>query len=598
MKNKNYYPFERNHYFYSKLLTVRDFELEQRYFNNKRRIQNRFIHGSGVVAGLDVVLVDYNNISVEMGMALDYHGREIVVQEPVIKELRLLDGFDQVKDSANVYLCIEYDEQLTEPVHSVASPSTEITDDNQFNRISESYRLFLTDEPLPPEALSLFKIYKDRKVLFQNDKLLIEQIVPKFVSQEESLDIIVEITKRGSAEPLDIKYEISSNHLTDKQGKRNIAVHFQEKVNKPELKVRKNYLMQAHEVKNTTDILRVAKEKFTVKLGEEEYKLEQSFDFQVQVIEEPVHEKILADYYKEDFSEMVSASHGGRIYLAKLNLVTTDKLYIIDSLEKMPYQQYVVNNELLQVMLHAGGSDEAAGREIEYSDNIQEEIRSVMADYFMNRDDHYKSWSTGVEEIDLGFEDSKNKRFFTNEIAHGLGTGNVALFLAVEDIDNDQGYAQNVLIYGDRSVFEDTLHEPGLPLYHLGALSYPDKGTFRMGIHLLRNVEAASIKIRWWAYSHPGEEEKDAGLLEMSKVTVTITPDTVNLAPREKAYFTAQVEGTNKKECRWYVKEDKGGKIDHNGVYEAPNSEGVFEIVAESVELPEKKASAYVVVKG
>ena len=42
MKNMKYFPFERNKYFYGKLLTVDDFETEQRYMNDKRRVLNRF----------------------------------------------------------------------------------------------------------------------------------------------------------------------------------------------------------------------------------------------------------------------------------------------------------------------------------------------------------------------------------------------------------------------------------------------------------------------------------------------------------------------------------------------------------------------------
>lgn len=38
MNNSNFFPLERNRYFYGKMLTARDFETEQRYFNNKRRI--------------------------------------------------------------------------------------------------------------------------------------------------------------------------------------------------------------------------------------------------------------------------------------------------------------------------------------------------------------------------------------------------------------------------------------------------------------------------------------------------------------------------------------------------------------------------------
>ena len=49
MNNNNYFPLERNQYFYGKMLTARDFEIEQRYHNNKRRLINRTILGAGVV---------------------------------------------------------------------------------------------------------------------------------------------------------------------------------------------------------------------------------------------------------------------------------------------------------------------------------------------------------------------------------------------------------------------------------------------------------------------------------------------------------------------------------------------------------------------
>ena len=48
MNNSNFFPLERNRYFYGKMLTARDFETEQRYFNNKRRLLNRTLYGAGV----------------------------------------------------------------------------------------------------------------------------------------------------------------------------------------------------------------------------------------------------------------------------------------------------------------------------------------------------------------------------------------------------------------------------------------------------------------------------------------------------------------------------------------------------------------------
>ena len=43
--------FQRNNYFYGKLMTVRDFEVEQSYMNEKRHLLNQFVHGLGLVCG-------------------------------------------------------------------------------------------------------------------------------------------------------------------------------------------------------------------------------------------------------------------------------------------------------------------------------------------------------------------------------------------------------------------------------------------------------------------------------------------------------------------------------------------------------------------
>ena len=64
MKNSKLFPFERNKYYYGKLLSVNDFELEQKYMNDKRRAVNRLLFGSGVAAGMYVLLVDDFTISV------------------------------------------------------------------------------------------------------------------------------------------------------------------------------------------------------------------------------------------------------------------------------------------------------------------------------------------------------------------------------------------------------------------------------------------------------------------------------------------------------------------------------------------------------
>ena len=123
MKNSKYFPFEKNNYFYGKLLSVDDFRLEQQYGNDKRRMLNRFLYGAGVVTGMNVVAVDDTTVLIESGLALDYSGREIVIDEPVARRLQTLDGFGDYEDDYNtgyLYLCVAYEEEEMQAVHSIS----------------------------------------------------------------------------------------------------------------------------------------------------------------------------------------------------------------------------------------------------------------------------------------------------------------------------------------------------------------------------------------------------------------------------------------------------------------------------------------------
>jgi hypothetical protein len=82
--------FERVRYFPRQLLTADDMRIEQEYFRDKQRRHNRFLHGWGVVCGLEVKLdPETGPLSVRIcpGYALGPCGDEIYVPEAVSFDL-------------------------------------------------------------------------------------------------------------------------------------------------------------------------------------------------------------------------------------------------------------------------------------------------------------------------------------------------------------------------------------------------------------------------------------------------------------------------------------------------------------------------------
>lgn len=74
-------PFQRTRYFSGRMLSAEDFQREQDYHRDKRRLHNRLLHGWGVVDGLQVSAAR-GSLVLSPGVALDCAGNELVLAEP------------------------------------------------------------------------------------------------------------------------------------------------------------------------------------------------------------------------------------------------------------------------------------------------------------------------------------------------------------------------------------------------------------------------------------------------------------------------------------------------------------------------------------
>lgn len=128
--NNDYSKFVRPRYFEGMILSADDFQTEQEYHVNKRRMHNRCLHGCRVACGLEVEL-RRNTVYIQPGMALDCQGNEIVVSDPVKISLP--------SRKRRFFLTIAYAET---PIHPV--PSFELghgPEAVEFSRIQESFEL-------------------------------------------------------------------------------------------------------------------------------------------------------------------------------------------------------------------------------------------------------------------------------------------------------------------------------------------------------------------------------------------------------------------------------------------------------------------------
>lgn len=593
MENKQYYSCERNNYFFGKLMTVRDFESEQIYMNSKRRLGNKMMGGAGIVSGLDVILVDNKTFSLEPGMALDYMGREIVVPEPYVRRLNVIDGFEENKDKGIVYLCLKYKENLKESTFSVAGSGKSNGVSQEYNRISEGYELFLTANTPKEAELKLDSLINQRFEIFNQDGIKLSVELDKYVNPGNCIKLTTIFEKANVEAPTSYSFSLGGEFFKTVDGEENLEVSYQETEISTYKTVKKDYYLYCDASAEAMANIIVDKRKFTIKVGTEEIKATEDISIPVAIKTAPIRDIVVSDYYARNFSDIIDDVDNKYIYLAKFHIVTNQLAYFIESFEKHPFKQYLYSNELLSLIqkidAEAYKTPSVVSAEIN-SERAKSEIQELPAPISDNI-------VTGVERINLGFNPKVGKCYYSYEFVHGLGQGNVALVTAIDNKANYLTDDKGLLVFGDKSIFSKEEISISAPNVQVAAVVNSEKGTVRLGVKLMEKTTAQAVDIRWWAYK-PSDisKETEEDLVIDENIKVVITPNTVRVKPLEQVRFEAHIDGAISQEIRWTMVDENTGTIDNNGLYTAPSKEGVYEVKAFSAKFDNKFDSAYVVV--
>ncbi len=572
MKNAAIFPFERNRYFYGKLLSVDDFELEQKYVNDKRRMVNRLICGTGIVAGLYVVMVDERTISVETGVALDSFGREIAVDTPVIRKLSLIDGFESCADirDGSAFLCIEYEEEETSLVHNIAGNLDGTSGGGQAaSRIREGYRLYLTNQRPEDPNLPLDSLYEERVVIYSGDGVAITHVMPRFVRAGQEAFLTVEVENLGQPY-ISFSYKIRLDCLTSGTTGE-LDVSFDEMLFEKTGHYTLRYPLRAMEASGVEGEAAVDESSFQLYMAKQSVEAQASGCLKTYVTAQDVRQELMDCYHRQAMEGLAGNLHKEPLYLARIYMVKAGDSYIIDHVENAPYRQYVMSNYLNGALLKMMVNDLS----------VQGRPKKQMAGGFTGEGKRFFGVQvrSGSVEFDLSRGGLRGQRMYSKEVFHGLGFGKILVQIGIAQQDEE-------VIYGSPGVFEDQKLRVETAVRVLEG-----KGSFIIGIRLIETVTEGKLTVRWSAI-----RDVDEGHTDMVEKKIFIKPGILELGLRENYYLETSCVNMTDRRVRWSVKEG-GGAVDDNGCYTAPNVPGVYEVTAASIAFPEVRASIFVVVR-
>lgn len=591
MEKNQIFPFERNRYYAGKLLTSTDFRAEQDYMNHKRWFVNSFVLGEGIVCGLSVFNLDDFSIMVESGIAIDSQGREIVIENSIIKKLSTVEGFEKLSGNRAV-LCLRYQEEDVHLVYAV--DKKEMGQEYENNRVREGYQLFLMDADMVTDSYRMESEFYAQSQLYSDEYYNITATMPFVVSCGKPVKLVVKIEKHaegGKDIALDAILQIPAFSVRE-------GIH-QLEINTGNVHLETgssfvcDYWMIAQNEESTSTNIIAKAENIRITSGGRTSISNTNFSLQVSIQAVSPKELVTREIGKISLEMRSMGPNHDYVKLAQLTLVRTDNAYIIDSIEEGRMKQYIPLPADGNLRMEYGafyGNNVVRKKAPQQITEQSREREASIASY------QQPIYATGTCEIPLGVNAKKGMVRFSSEMIHGLGIGDIYVQVGLEYIKRDAalGMEARNTIYGLASLFA----EEELPVIsaNLGVKVMNDKGSFIAAVGLLEDTPVAVANLRWVAVKLPGGDGLDKTRAISGKSIAVDTP-TVIMEPKASHYFNVRFKNMEPCSLFYSLPEVNSGEISSEGVYTAPAKDGIYEIVIACVEMPSITAYAYAVVR-
>jgi hypothetical protein len=588
LNNNKLLPFEKNRYYPGKLLTSADFVAEQDYETGKRRFLNGLFYGSGVVCGLNVINLDDTTLLVESGVAIDGFGREIVSESSLVRKLGAIEGYDSLKTN-EAALWIRYEEEAVQPVFSIGASGSEGV--YEMNRLREEGKLFFADDEATDEAGEAGEFFS-YALLYEDENFSVRLVVPSVTPVGGDVKLLVSVQKLTQT-PLSFSLSgtLETPSFVAADGRKALDIEIPEVVPEPGETVERSFYIHAKEEEDADTLLIVKPEAFRLTVDGETKSLSGNTMLHT-AIEKNSPEGIAEREIAKASLEARSMSPGPEaVKLAVISIIRGGQNAIIGGVREIGIKKYVrtfAGNAVRRDYLSWYGSA-AVTRSSETAEKHKEEDITPLP--------MEPVYVTGVLEIPLGIDEKKNKIFYSSEIIHGLGAGDVHVSVGIEYYADDErlGKQAKNTIYGDPSIFDN--NDLPIPKADLAVRVMAERGSFIVGAKLRKNTDYVVLLVRWTATHLPFRDEHNIRRQLSSNASITPVHPTIVVAPNESAFIDVRFLNMDPCSLEYETTEKNAGTITPDGIYTASNKEGVHEIHISSSENPFISTYAYVVVK-
>ena len=584
MNDSKKFPFEKNRYYYGKMLTSEDFTAEQRYLDGKRSFLNRMVLGEGILCGLQVYNLDDLSILVESGAAIDGEGREIVVKESSVYRLAALKGYEEIH-SERASLCLKYREEEVNPVYTPNHKENQDIWEN--NHIREAYEVFLQDEDEDGNILKLDSEFFVEAMLVKEDDIRIKLRIPARACRGKKVKLTMEISRDMEGEiPFSVEGLIKVPILQTSEGGHELKIETEGTLKKKDVKCVDYWLYTPDTPIDKTRLLVEAGD-FSVKAGKNKIQMPESLDVEVHLTDERPEELVRKETGRTSLEILESTAWKEGIRLAELCLKKTKTGFIIHKIEGAGAKDYIPvpakerEKEWYLSFYRDNPGDNKSMESSEQEKGEQEEFNTLKTEKreeWFNPSCSLKDYiAEGILEIPLEAGGKKGRVYYSEEVVHGLGTGNVCVLAGIADTSETAGPRPRIrtVTYGGSSLFseldvDETWVETAVRVFR-------DRGTFQVAARIKGEQRTILLTVPWTAFRIPDSHE-NMEYERREKMYITPQTPTVRMKPKEKHYFGVDFHNMKPVRVRYQLADEKGGTIEPDGIYTASAHPGVYEI--------------------